>query len=440
MSRVLRPLFQEFEVDPDAYRLREGEEEPPRTPSRAAVAWDLAGPVVGGFLAGGERWTARLSIPSSGGRFALDSDPALAGAPRVVTLPALRAAGLRALYRIELIESATAPASVGWRISDGAAELWHDGAAWVEATDPDADWNSAAEVADEIGSFPMAARVVQPIARLSTTSAAAGAAVFGWRIAYGVRDVGDEEDALTRTVLASLRAEVRATARIKVTSDGTVAVPLAQEPAYPSPEAVEAIYDLDADPEEEDPLAGTWNSGTRILTLASAPTAGHKLLAEVRYAPRIVVSVSRDAPEQARAPLVALSLAGAPTLYRAQDAVGVRELDALPDAWSVAGSALAEATLDVRVVAETAQDLRRLLVALRGWFGGYGVRRLLSPETGRVVQIREGDALRSDPGGLAQGLEEGRGTWLLRYEVAGGEAAQVVSLVRTGGVAASVED
>lgn len=436
MSRHLRALFVQIGLDVVAYRLRDGLEDAPRV----GVSWDLD------TLDRGRReyFSARARLPVVAGRVVTDTDyDTDTNGPRRISLPSLAASGIREVYALELIQEtdvAGGGSDVLWRLSDGADEYYWTGAAWAVATDPLLHWSTRPQVENHANTFPLGGRAIGPIAWLRSTDATQNATVYAWRVAYGIRDLGDEDDALARTVLAALRAELEARAVVQVRSTGSAVIAVAQEIKYPDVVGVDAAYDLTDDPGEETPLSGTWNGAARTFTLSAARPAGNVLHLEIAYRPHAAVSVHRDLQEVDQLPAVLLMPSDAPQVWRAQDETIVRDLRSdPPEAFRIPASALADQPLEVRVLAEVAPDLRRLLSALRAWFGGYGARDLVSPLSGRIVQVREVETPRAQGISLGRGVEEARGVWAVRYSVAGADAGDLIPLIRDEGVIVALE-
>ena len=85
-------------------------------------------------------------------------------------------------------------------------------------------------------------------------------------------------------------------------------------------------------------------------------------------------------------------------------------------------------------------DVRRIMADLRDFLQGLGYRAFVSPESGRIVDVREITPFRTTTGTLAQGVNEARASWALGYHSTGAGSLQPVHLTRQGGVTPNVSE
>lgn len=466
MARQLQALITTMTLDPGDYQLREGETvgDCPRS-DRDAVAWEIASAVNrqgdGSFGAawsstGLDRWTSRAVLASSNGRYVTDTSyDVIAHGPRTVRTPFFRASGLRAWLGLELAYAEpTASTAVLFRVFDDVDELFWNGAEWTAGTvgDPDpAEWNTAAVLQEGFPFLPADVRTLAIVAWLRTSSRDASPAFYGARVAYAVRQIAPLDDALIRTLLASLRAELRVTAVAEwLTEAETDAVELVPSGSIVGPDpfayqvtAVDAVFNLTGDPDELAELPGVFAGGT--WTPTTPIDAGQVVRLEFRYLPDLVVRRHQDVEELARLPAILIGASGAPVeTWRAQGAFLVRDVNASPPvALELPEPEIVSVPLELRIVAELGADVERIAQALTAWFAtlpdgsklGLGVARdLLSPETGQVVRVRSTARAVETPAQLAQGVCEARASWLLTFARATAHTVTAAPLVREDGV------
>jgi len=463
MARRLQALIATLTLEPKAYRLRAGLAVGacPRSDSDA-VAWNVPSPtdLTGGDDYGsgwegvaGDRWPARARLtPSSSGAFTTDADyDTGANGPRTARTPTLAAAGLRAWLGLELgYDEPTAATTVLFRVYDGDTgdELAWTGADWEAQTPGDDDpatWNTAQVVQDNAAAIPGTVRAMAVMAWLRTSSTAASPSFYGVRVAYGVRQVSPVDDALFRTLLASLRAGVSATAVVELAwptgGAATLVVPDEVQPYEVT--ALEAAYNLTTDPDELTPLGGTYVPSTRLWTPTPTPTAGQVVRLELEYVPDLVVRRHPDLEELASLPAIYLAPSGPVTVVlRSQGYFLIRDVYAIPPtALELPDPEIVTVQIGLRIVAELEADVDRLAQALTRWIatrpdGGAGLggsRELVSPESGQVVQVRAVGRPPPVSDLLAQGVAETRAAWLLTFARASAQTVFTAPLVSSTG-------
>lgn len=471
MARQLQALTATLTLDPKAYRLRAGQAVGacPRSDTEA-VAWEQVGPTnrlgLDELRAGFEgrddadRYQARATLAQG---WATDADyDTGANGPRTARTWTLEAAGVRAWLGLELAYvEPDADTSVLFRLYDGDTgdELYWTGAEWAAGTPGDdtaAEWNTGPDLQAGFPSLPGNVRRLAVLAWLRTDTKDARPGFYGARVAYAVRQVAPLDDALIRTLLASLRAELRATGVMEWETEATTAsvelVPAGLD-VGPDPFAyqvtgVDAVFNLTDDPDELTELPGSFAGGT--WTPTTPIPAGKVVRLEFRYVPDLVARRHQDVEALARLPAIYLAPSGPPALsYRPQGAFLVRNLEAdPPTALELPDPELVTVPLELRVVAELGADVERLAQALTTWLAtrpdgapGLGqARELVSPETGQVVQVRATSRPVETPALLAQGVAEARASWLLTFARASAHTVTTAPLVNEAGPTLSVQE
>jgi len=474
MARQLQALVISLTLEPKDYRLRGGETvgDCPRS-SSDAVAWEITSStnLRGSTASRGATWSgvqedrwkarARLARGLTGFTTDLAFDTATNG-PRTARTPTLEAAGVRAWLALELAYlEPEADTSCLFRIYDGETgdELAWDGAEWAAQATGDDDpttWNTGQVLQDRFPELSGNVRKLAILAWLRTDTSEASPEFYGARVAYGVRQVAPLDDALFRTLLASLRAELRATGIMEwTTAAETDAVELVASGADVGPDpfayqvtGVDAAFDLTADPDELAELPGSYAAGTWTPT---APLeADHLIRLDFRYVPDLVVRRHRDALELARLPAIYLAASGAPVqVLHPQGTILVRDTNAdPPTAQELPEPEIVTVPLELRVVAELGADVERLAQALTAWLCtlpdgsalGLGHRReLVSPETGQVIAVQSAARAVETAAALAQGVAEARASWLLTFPRATAHTTTTAPLVSETGATFTLE-
>lgn len=401
-----------------------------------AVVWDLAS-AVRGTQEDGRGWVgatpgavfyARASLlEDAAGVYETDTtyDVAFNG-ERTALTPTMTAAAVRQWTAVELLyteagEDLAAPtATVRFRVHDGAGDLWWDGGAWAAAT-TSAHWNTAADIQTNVATLTTTARKFAIRAWLKTSDKNYAPSFYGVRVLYGCRMISAYDDALLRTVKASLIAELRAygvsefLALAGEVAAVTVAGAASHEWAGYDTTDVLAVFNLTNDPDEAAELAGVFAAG--VWTPAVALGVGDLVRLEFEFRPDVVARRHVDATLIEQLPAVYIGPTGAPVETLIGQATHlVHDLNATPATAIVVSSyeTITQA-LDVRIISELGADVQRIGVALRAWLGGSGYRKLVSPETAQAVTVRQTDTLTETTGTLAQGVVEARARWLLTW-------------------------
>jgi len=468
MARQLQALTLALTLEPKVYRLRAGQAVGELPSADAdAVAWDVPSStdLVGGDelgagwegLVDSQRWPARARLaPSSSYTFTTDTvyDTGANG-PRTVRTPTLEAAGVRAWLGVELgYAEPDATTSVLFRVydADTGDELYWTGAEWAAGTPGDdtvAEWTTAQDVQDNFAQLPGDLRKLAILAWLRTSSASYSPSFYGARVVYGVRQVSPLDDALFRTLVASLRSELEASAVLELTwpTGGEIALTVPEAAQGYQVTGLDAAFNLSDDPDELTELGGSYNAGTGLWAPSPTPGAGEAVRVELRYTPDVVARRHQDLEDLAQLPAVYLAPSGGATrLYRAQGYTLIRDVNATPPvALEVPDPELETVPLELRAVAELGADVDRLAQALTRWLttrpdgapGLGGSRELVSPETGQVVHVQALGRPTASSALFAQGVAEVRAAWLLTFARASAHTTTTAPLVSASGISLS---
>lgn len=191
----------------------------------------------------------------------------------------------------------------GFRLSDGTDEYWWNGSSWEVNT---VDWNTEAEVATNIASFPATARKIQVIVNLSTTDESQTPELVEVKILFGALLDSELEDLLIRSLVPALRVGVRPVMRFILTAAETDQIDMKQFKIDGDYRVVDvgAVFNHTTDPDHNTDLyqshtsrtdADLWVNGqVDVITLSSSVSVGDTLWLRLKYEPVVAVETSRD--------------------------------------------------------------------------------------------------------------------------------------------------
>lgn len=196
--------------------------------------------------------------------------------------------------------------SLAFRLTDGTDEYYWDGGAWAVST---TEWNTEAEIAANIATFPVAPRSLGVIVNLRTTNATATPRVRELKVLWS-SDVEFLEDVIYRSLVPSLRENVRPIARL-LAAPGveTSTIDLNDYPmdvAYNIADVV-GVYNRNTDPNRQTDLLQSYDTGTKIITLSSPLPAGDIAHIRFTYEPEVAVTTSAEYSEIAKIPALVLA-------------------------------------------------------------------------------------------------------------------------------------
>lgn len=252
-----------------------------------------------------------------------------------------------------------------YRVSDGTTTYWWDGAVWtavVAAT----DWNTEEQVAANISTFPLTARSIRFVINLYTTDETVTPKLTALKLLYG-SDVQHQEDYITRSLIPTLKENIRIIGRVivaQVTTGTTITLPALETP-YDVVD-VDSVFDEAADPNHLVDLLDSYNSGTREITLNTSIAEDTNLFIQFVYRPMVAHRTSRDFDEVDRVPSIGIldvSYVGNKelkddTVINRGAGTGVK----------VFGGKMRDIEMTIQVIADKLVDYQRLIQAVTEHF------------------------------------------------------------------------
>jgi hypothetical protein len=202
------------------------------------------------------------------------------------------------------------PASVeitgaNYRLSDGTDEYWHNGAAWEINT---TDWNTEAEVAANIPTFPVASQQLGIVVQLTTTDLAYTPEIEEIRVLWA-SDIEFHEDLIYRSLVRSLRTNVRPIADYYIKPGAATATIDLDDFPLKTPYnvvGIDSVYDRNDDPDRVVDLLDSYDSGSNTITLNATLPQDHVAIVRFVYEPEVSVTTSQDYHEVGKVPALVL--------------------------------------------------------------------------------------------------------------------------------------
>jgi len=194
---------------------------------------------------------------------------------------------------------------LNYRLGDGTDEYYWNGSTWEVNT---VDWNTEAEVADNINSFPITEKKIQVIINLVTTDETVTPLLTVVKVLYA-SDVEFQEDLIYKSLLPLLKSEIRPIAlhpvKMPATSDTIDLNDFPLETPY-NLDSIDSVYNHNDDPDHHNDLFQSYDPGTQVITL-SVPIDVDKIAwIQFVYEPEVAVTTDQEYNELDKVPAVTL--------------------------------------------------------------------------------------------------------------------------------------
>lgn len=288
--------------------------------------------------------------------------------------------GFEAMAEHKRVENAQVT-SLGFRLSDGSNEYFWNGSSWAVSL---ADWNTEAEVAAHIASFPVVSRRLQVVVNLRTTDASVTPELLEVKVLYAALLDSEIEDMVLRSFVPLLRTTVRSLTRLhaaKVGSDNSVSMGSYELDGDYRVVDVDAVFNDTDDPDHDHDLYESHTTrsvpgdlrhdGTvDVITLSALVADGKALWMRLLVEPVVTIETSRDYYEVAHLPcLVIESISFLDSAQRqGEDYVGNRETG---EARVIPAPRQGALDITLAGIADKLVDGLRLSAAVTRFFGAH---------------------------------------------------------------------
>lgn len=194
--------------------------------------------------------------------------------------------------------------SAGFRLFDGTDQYWWNGSAWQISS---ANWNTEAEIATNISTFSATSRKLQVVVNLKTTDSAYTPELVEVKVLYGALLDSEIEDMVVRSIVPSLKANLRPVTRYIVAMPATgTTLDLDDFPTDTDYDivGVHAVFNDDTDPDHDIDILDNYNTGTKVITLTGSVNEDTNLWLRLVYKPMVAVTTSRDYVELDKIPSI----------------------------------------------------------------------------------------------------------------------------------------
>jgi len=242
------------------------------------------------------KWSKRMQFP-------LDTDINC-------RLPVWRPQAVKGWLAFEELSYKPEGTAIGWRVSDGTDDYWYTGGSWVVVTPLDMEWNTEAEICDNLETFPHAQKQIQFIAKLSTTERYNNPVLYGYRLMINAQ-FDWFEDLVLRSLIPRLREDFRFvmdwSGELEVATDK---FSMQNDENFKPEEAlnivgIDAVYNEESDSEHETDLLDSFDAATGEVVLTASVPANTRLFLRLIIEPEVAINyTNQDYIEIAKTPCI----------------------------------------------------------------------------------------------------------------------------------------
>lgn len=292
---------------------------------------------------------------------------------------------------------------VNFRLSDdGISELFWDGADWSPAAS--GEWNTEAEIADHIISFPMAKRGVQVIVNPKTSDPRYTPEVY-WVKVLWESDIEFQEDYIARSFLSMVRNGIQPIAEFVYISPGGTSVDLSKMETPYAISGIDSTYNLSADPDRLYDVTGAWDAFAKTLTITSAAASGDRIFVRFTYRPLVALTTDQEYGEVAKIPAIVVEdvyLANTKELTGNDSVLN----KAAGTGWRLLFGTQSDIVIALRALTDKEKDAQRLSEAIATFFTNVSFLRSIGLDEEFTMYLDRPYAHATVPG--QAGLHAGR--------------------------------
>lgn len=254
-----------------------------------------------------------------------------------------------------------------YRLNDGTNDRYWDGGSWAVAGA--SDWNTEAEIADNIASFPVSACKIQVVINPYTVLATATPKISEIRILME-SDLEELEDLVWRSLVRKIRSDVRPITDHPITLSSAGATIDLNTYSLKTPYnviGVDSVFNYDTDPKGQADILDSYDASTKVITLNQSLASGTRVWIKILYEPEVAVTTSQEYDELAKVPAIIF------TDINAVNSAGIGAKTAVRNKSQYTAVLVPAKHIDIdmaiEVVADKQKDLQRLSQELDRFFG-----------------------------------------------------------------------
>lgn len=204
-------------------------------------------------------------------------------------------------------EYITIVTGVNFRLHNATDEYWYNGSAWVV---DNSNWNTEAEVANNISTFPINSKKLGVVINLYTSDEKQTPIVKAVKVLYS-SDVSHQDDYLYRTIVRQLKAQVRPITDYPITLAATGdTIDLKNDYPLETPYNtidIDSVFDHTDDSDHFVDLLQSYDDVNQVITLSSSIDAGKIVWIKFTYEPEVAVTTGLEYHEVEKVPSLILS-------------------------------------------------------------------------------------------------------------------------------------
>lgn len=323
--------------------------------------------------------------------------------------------------------------SLGFRLGDGTDEYYWDGGAWSIST---SNWNTEAEIANNIPTFPVTEKKIQVIVNLVTTDKRYTPTVQEVRLLYS-SDVEFQEDLLVRSLIPKLREEIQVIADYPLAALAAPSSTLDLDD-YPlgtpyNIVGIDSVFNHTDDPDHFNDLFQSYDSGTHVITLSAPIDAGKVPWVRFLWTPEIAISTSQEYSELEKVPVIELIDIALTNKRMVGQDTGVLNKDT-GTGTLLPGPRQTDIEISMRGVTDSGRDHQRLADEMRGFFFNNSVlvSKGMDEEYRLQLTIEYNDQTGPNQGGIHSGFLRFRIVGALFFQKQTKDVFAVERMVLTG--------
>lgn len=253
-----------------------------------------------------------------------------------------------------------------YRIGDGTNEYFWNGVTWV--TDF-VNWNTEAEIAENISSLPIVEKKIQVVVNLSTSDQRYTPILKFVKVLY-YASIDFYEDWIFRSLVRKMKEEIRPISNFPIelesTGDEIDLNDYGLETSYEIT-GIDSVFNHTDDPEHLDDIFLSYDSVTKIITMSETVDMGKVVWIRFIYKPVVAVTTNQDYSEVERVPSIILNSIRQVKTYRGDKRLFVRN-KANGTAVETGFAKSIDLDITLALITDKSGDQERLITEVKDFF------------------------------------------------------------------------